>query len=390
MNNNRVVITLSSEAFSDVASTSWVRGLRALATILLFFGLAACSRPPELIGIDNAEKPVAVSKGVTLHKVFIATTRQTSEEPGVFLSADRSANLGLASAVVSIPPTHVAGDLERPKRLPPDPATEFAIVDPEIYRGEDSFVGAINAELAKRAPKDRDILLFVHGYNNTASDSVLRVAQFVEDTGFTGVTVLFSWASAAKTSHYVYDLNSAMVARPMLLHAGDLLERTNARGLHIFAHSMGSLLTVEAIVQAEIAGDFGKSDRLDSVMLAAPDIDLDLFKTQLGHLSARERNFIVFASKDDKALSFSKRISGGIVRVGAADAQTLDSLGISVIDLSEIEDSASGSHSKFAGSPEIVQLIGNGLKEDHYQEGQRQPVMVEALGGVPVLKQLFN
>ena len=78
------------------------------------------------------------------------------------------------------------------------------------------------------------------------------------------------------------------------------------------------------------------------------------------------------------------------MRVGAADAQTLDSLGVSVIDLSEIEDSASGSHSKFAGSPEIVQLIGNGLKEDHYQDGQRQPVLVEAFGGRPVLTQLFN
>ncbi len=390
MNKNGKVITSASAAFSVVASISWINGLRALMTILLFCGVAACARPPELIGVDNAEKPVAVNKGVTLHKVFIATSRQTSEEPGVFLSADRAANLGLASVVVSVPPTHVAGDLERPKRLPPDPETEFAVIDPEIYGRENSFVRAINVELAKRAPNDRDILLFVHGFNNTASDSVLRVAQFVEDTGFTGVTVLFSWASAAKTSHYVYDLNSAMVARPMFLHAGDLLERTDARGLHIFAHSMGSLLTVEAIVQAEIAGDYGKSDRLDSVMLAAPDIDLDLFKTQLGHLSARERNFIVFASKDDKALSFSKRISGGVVRVGAADAQTLDSLGVSVIDLSEIEDSASGSHSKFAGSPEIVQLIGNGLKEDHYQDGQRQPVLVETFGGGTVLTQLFN
>jgi esterase/lipase superfamily enzyme len=390
MNKNRIGFTPAHAALHEVAHPAWLNGISAFSALVLFCGLAACSRPPELIGVDNAEMPVAVSKDVTLHKVFIATTRQTSEEPGVFLSADRSGNLGLASAVVSIPPTHVAGELERPKRLPPDPEREFAIVDPEIYGGGNSFVSAINAELAKRAPKDRDVLLFVHGYNNTASDSVLRIAQFVEDTGYSGVAVLFSWASAAKTSHYVYDLNSALVARPMFLRTGDLLERTNARGFHVFAHSMGSLLTIESIVQAELAGDYGKSGRLDSVMLAAPDIDLDLFKTQLAHLSARERNFIVFASKDDKALSFSKRISGGIVRVGAADAQTLDSLGVSVIDLSEIDDSASGSHSKFAGSPEIVQLIGNGLKADFYQDKQRQPVLVESFGGVPVLTQQFD
>ena len=79
MNKNRKVITSASAAVTGVASISWINGLRGLMTILLFCGLAACSRPPELIGIDNAEKPVAVNKDVTLHKIFIATSRQTSE-----------------------------------------------------------------------------------------------------------------------------------------------------------------------------------------------------------------------------------------------------------------------------------------------------------------------
>jgi len=39
----------------------------------------------------------------------------------------------------------------------------------------------------------------------------------------------------------------------------------------------------------------------------------------------------------------------------------LEKLGLTVIDLSGIDDSSSGSHSKFAGSPEMVQLIGAGL-----------------------------
>jgi len=36
---------------------------------------------------------------------------------------------------------------------------------------------------------------------------------------------------------------------------------------------------------------------------------------------------------------------------------------VTVIDLTEIDDSSSGSHSKFAGSPEVVQLLGNGLNQ---------------------------
>ena len=56
-------------------------------------------------------------------------------------------------------------------------------------------------------------MFFVHGYNNTTSDAVLRLAQFVEDSGFEGVPVLFDWASAGELTRYVYDLNSSLIAR---------------------------------------------------------------------------------------------------------------------------------------------------------------------------------
>lgn len=364
--------------------------VKALLAAVVLSVLSACGRAPDLVGIDNAEKPVAEQKEAQRRKIFIATTREASEVVGVFYSAERAPELGLASVVVSIPPTHVVGQLERPKNLPPDPETEFAVIEPTVYRTENSFVSGINDELAKLPPKDRKILLFVHGYNNTTSDSILRMAQFVEDTGFDGVPVLFAWASAAKPSHYVYDLNSALIARPRLLETGQILLKTNATGADLFAHSMGSLLTVEAIVQSQLAGNFNATEKIDNIMLAAPDIDLNLFQSQLSYLRKQDRNFTVFASNDDKALGFSRRISGGVQRVGAADASQLEPLGVTVIDLSKVDDSTSGSHSKFAGSPEIVQLLGNSLKSDNFKSGQQQSTLVEILDGVPVLSVLVE
>ena len=357
--------------------------LVAISSVLL-----SCTRDPDLIGVDNADMPVAAEKEATKRKIFIATTREASEVTSVFYSDERAPDLGFASVVVSIPPNHEPGQLERPKRLPPNPDSEFAVIEPTVYGSGSVFVSRINRELATLAPKDRKVLLFVHGYNNTISDSILRMAQFVEDTNFTGVPVLFSWASGARARLYVYDLNSALAARPMFLEAAELLSRTNAAGFDIFAHSMGSMLTVEAIVQASIAGEFDPKGRLDNVMLASPDIDLDLFKSQLEYLAEKDRNFFVFVSQDDKALGFARRISGGIVRVGAADAETLEPLGVNVIDLSLIQDSASGSHSKFAGSPDVVQLIGSSLKDDHYKDTENRTTLVEVLDGVPVLRVL--
>jgi esterase/lipase superfamily enzyme len=347
--------------------------------------LVSCAKVPELVGIDNPQEPVATKTETTKRKVFIATTRAASEVVGVFYSGQRAPDLGFASVVVSIPPNHVAGEIERPKRLPPDPDTEFAVIEPTVYGTDDLFVRQLNRELAKLPPNERNVLFFVHGYNNTITDSILRLAQFVEDTNFSGIPVLFSWASGAQATRYVYDLNSALIARPKLIEASRVVQRTNATGFSYLAHSMGAFLTVEAIVQAQIAGRYGQDSRLKNLMLASPDIDLDLFRSQMSYLPKDKRGFFILVSKDDAALRFSRRLSGGVDRVGAADAQELADLGVSVIDLSEIDDSASGSHSKFAGSPEIVQLIGSNLQKSSFGKPARSPTLVEVLQGVPVL-----
>jgi len=363
--------------------------LRVFAVVLALGLLHGCTRLPQLVGVDNALIPVASVATASKRKVFMVTTREASDVIGVFYSHERAPDLGFSSVTVSIPPNHVAGNLERAKKLPPDPETEFAIVDPVTFGSDDVFIAHLNRELAKLPPKDRQILFFVHGYNNTVSDSLLRIAQFSEDTDFAGVPVLFSWASAAKTSRYVYDLNSALIARPRFLDTAGIIRRSNATGVSLFAHSMGAFLTMEAIVQAQLANDYDQNTgRLDNIMLAAPDIDLDLFKTQLASLPKDRRNIFVFVSHDDKALGFSRRISGGVERAGSANDEELSGLGVTVIDLSEVEDSTSGTHSKFAGSPEVVQLIGKSLTQDNFNKPPRSPTLVEVLDGVPVLNVL--
>lgn len=361
---------------------------RPLIVLVVVTLLGSCSRAPELVGIDNPERPAASVREATRQKVFIATTRAASEVTGVFFSGQRAPELGFASVVVSIPPNHEPGQLERPKALPPDPRTEFAVIEPAVYDTSSLFVRDLRRELARRPPHQRDILLFIHGYNNTTSDAILRIAQFVEDTEFEGVPVLFTWASAAKVTRYVYDLNSVLVARPQLLETGHILSHVGAHSYDIFAHSMGAFLLMETAVLARQLPKDHLRLNLASTMLAAPDIDMDLFRSQLGQLGPNRANFYVFVSKDDRALRFSQRISGGVERVGRADAEELAELGVKVIDLSEVEDSSSGTHSKFAGSPEIVQLIGQGLQDKRFNVSSGTPSLVEVLDGVPVLRVL--
>jgi esterase/lipase superfamily enzyme len=151
---------------------------------------------------------------------------------------------------------------------------------------------------------------------------------------------------------------------------------------------MGSLLTLETLIELELSGISPKASRMDNVMMAAPDIDIDLFRSQLKRLPRDRRDIFVFVSQDDRALRISRRISGDVARVGAADAMELSELGVTVIDLSEIEDSESGTHSKFASSPEVVQLIGNSLQQDNFDGSAQPPTLVEVLNDVPVINVL--
>lgn len=322
--------------------------------------LTSCgSAPDNIIGVQPPEASTDAVPGIRRHHIFIATTRARDPDPTLLYSYVRSNALNLARVEVSIPPNHQQGQLERPKSLPPDPRRHMTVSEPLVYQKRDDFLSDVRGALAERPRKDRDILLFVHGFNTSLTDALLRIGQFVDDSGFEGVPVLFSWASHGKLLDYVYDLNSALHARDGLIDTAELLGRTRTRNFDIIAHSMGNFLTVEAMRQAKLEGVYNATGRIGSVILASPDIDLDVFRRQMSVFDKNEKAFYVLISDDDKALSTSRFLAGGINRVGDADAEELAKLGVTVIDLTQIDDANSLHHTKFADSPEVVQLLGS-------------------------------
>jgi esterase/lipase superfamily enzyme len=100
------------------------------------------------------------------------------------------------------------------------------------------------------------------------------------------------------------------------------------------------------------------------VILASPDIDLDVFAKQWVDMGKARPKFTVFVSQDDRALAVSRLISGDVSRLGAIDPTAepyrtqLEHAGITAIDLTKVETEDGLHHGKFAESPEIVQLIG--------------------------------
>ena len=66
-------------------------------------------------------------------------------------------------------------------------------------------------------------------------------------------------------------------------------------------------------------------------------------------------------SADDKALATSRFLAHGVNRVGDADAEELAKLGVTVIDMTAVQDPNNLNHGKFSESPAMVQMIGQAL-----------------------------
>jgi esterase/lipase superfamily enzyme len=338
--------------------------------------LVGCAGNLEnLVGVDNPAKPAPTVPGTTRHTIYIATSRQEAEDPTVFFTKQRDLrSVNFARVDVYIPPKHKPGYVERPKTSPPDPRKDFVILDPVKFANQTAFQNSVDRSIDSRLPDDREIMLFVHGFNTDIVAAILRAAQITHDSGFQGVTVVFSWASAGKTLDYVYDLNSALHARDGLIQTAEALLNTRTTGLSVVAHSMGNFLTVEAMRQAQLLNLFNASGKLENIILASPDIDIDVFKTQLKVFPKSKRRFYVLISENDKALAVSRRLAGGVPRVGNDTVEDLAELGVTVIDLTNVDDTSSLNHTKFADSPEIVQLIGKRLQEGDKLDEPRTPI----------------
>ncbi len=245
----------------------------------------------------------------------MATTRER-ESPGqnVFTS-NRSSTLNYAKFVISVPPNHKPGQVEMPTDSP-DPQTSFAIVDQAVL----SEVDFRKAVAPQRAGARRKAFVFVHGFNNNFQESLFRLAQLQADASIDGVPILFAWPSQAKGAAYETDKEAARSSRGHLQALLTMLSASPAiSDTMVIAHSMGGMLTAEALRDLRVAGKHKVIARLGRVVLAAPDIGAQAFRAQVEAIGPLKPPLLVLVSKDDGALRVSSILDGSGPRAGAID-----------------------------------------------------------------------
>ncbi|MBL8848832.1 MAG: alpha/beta hydrolase [Planctomycetaceae bacterium] len=247
--------------------------------------------------------------------ILFATNRNIADPDAADLSrfgAEVSETVTYGSCFVTFPleEEHTEGQIERPRW--------WERCDPDRHFNVDAvnILGAAEVQTMLRTTlreRDQDVLLMVHGFNNTFEFAVLRLAQVKMDIHFPGTAMLFSWPSQGTAPGYADDEAASAASVNSLKSVLKMLDaqRTAAGGdrrIHLLAHSMGNRVLLGALGQLAAEGFARDRKPFGQVILAAPDVDFVMMNRLQNGLGCAELVTLYYC-EDDIPLETSRYVN---------------------------------------------------------------------------------
>lgn len=290
-----------------------------------------------------------------MRRVFYGTDRKASgmTQPKKFYGNERG-EFQLGICEVSIPPDHKMGELESPKwwklEFSENPNKHVVLLKVQEL-SKDNFFIELRSHIDKAS--DKEAFVFIHGYNVTFEDAARRTAQMSYDLGFGGAPVFYSWPSQGEIADYTVDENTIDWTVPHLKEFLSMVAaESGAQKVHLIAHSMGNRAMTDALQEIVNERRLSRSPMFNQVVLAAPDIDAEIFKRDIApRIQKTAERVTLYASSNDKALLVSKRIHGA-PRAGDVESGIIIP-GIDTVDASLVDTSLVG-HSYYGDNRSII------------------------------------
>jgi esterase/lipase superfamily enzyme len=325
--------------------------------------------------------PATRAKPYDVVRVFYGTDRrQTGSRVPKEYFGTHPGETSFGFCDVSIPRGHKTGRLESPSiwrfEFREDPKKHVVLLN-VTPRPRDTFM----SELRQRVWNSMEIVesadgpllvggeafVFVHGFNNSFEDAARRTAQIAHDLMFRGAPIMFSWPSQSRATleGYKEDGNMAGWSEEHLIEfVVQVAEESGARKVHLIAHSMGNRIVAGALRRLVDQRVAGRVPRFNEVILTAPDIDAEYFKTAIAPriVSSADR-ITIYSSSRDLALKVSSLVNPlSRRRLGESGRELTVFPGydsIEVVDATDVQtDLFSFYHSYHADSPTVLGDIG--------------------------------
>lgn len=275
----------------------------------------------------------------------------------------RDAGLHYGTCAVKVPAVHnIGGDvvseqLSRVWDRPQPGHFEVVSTSPTEPANDPAAAAAAFYESLKTAAGDppRDVLILVHGYNNSFAGPVARAAELAYDLGGGMVPVAYCWSSQGQAQGYPHDENDVDLAgRQLAVFVRELRVKLPDARLHLIAHSMGSRVTTLALARLK---DLLPARPLQNLVFAAADIDADEFEARMvdDGLKDLAGRTTLYAAWNDHALQASEALHGrNYPRAGRAGDAILAVGGIDTVDVS-LNDASFVGHSYFGDNRAVIQ-----------------------------------
>jgi esterase/lipase superfamily enzyme len=319
------------------------------------------------MAMRNAEPPPAGGDVVEV-TAYYATNRNVakgSNEPAKIYGGEVENELHYGRAVITIPRVHVPGMVEAPTlwklERESDPNKHFVLKSVTPLATD-----AARREMGQKltALSTKSLLVFVHGFNTGFRDAALRTAQMAYDLKFPGLAFFYSWPSASLIRAYWQDEEAARFSESVFLRLLDDLSQLPVDDIYLVAHSMGNRIVGHAL-QTRI--DMGKdTSRLREILLAAPDINADIFNKIIAPKLATMKNTrtTIYASSSDVALRVSKVVHG-FRRLGETADGVIPSPGLETVDASSATSMAKAyGHLYIMDSPSVMRDIQTVIRQN--------------------------
>ncbi len=314
------------------------------------------------------------------------TGTQVASRP--YYGTARAKKLRLGVAEVTVPKiARPVGQVTRPRTVTflnvalysekEDPRRHFTIRELHAVP-RDTFLNLAREKTKDAADFEGQALIFVHGFHTSFDDALYRAAQITYDIGFDGASYVFSWPSMGTPAGYLYDRDSVDYS---IKHFTEFLRmvarRTGAKKVNVLAHSTGARVVIEALMPAqERAAPLGIAN-LKQVILVAADADRPVFERRAQQYHSMAERLTLYANDSDAALEVSKKLSGGVPRVGGVN-QGIPTIveGSDTIDVSGATNWVflSWHHNTYAEARHVLRDIALLMREGTRPPDKRSPI----------------
>ena len=318
-------------------------------------GETSGSEPPS-----PAPAPKPAPEAAHLYDVWFGTNRAPldANDPGKGFSNERdpAGIVHYGTCSVEIPKTHKFGStgthfLKRWLHLEfRDDHLKLRKISP-FPSGAD-FLEAIREEMDALDEEERAILVYLHGFNTSFEEAALRAAQIGFDLKIPGATAFYSWPSMADVKGYPADIARVEASEKQIADfLTALANDSGAMRVHVIAHSMGNRGFARAVARITSHAAVTGNVRFGQILLAAPDIDVDLFNQLAVAYPLISDRTTMYVSAKDRALSVSSWLQDSDRAGFTPPITTLD--GIDTIEVTNIDLTLLG-HGYFAEAAPVL------------------------------------